>query len=254
MRLRPLDAAALRSFELRPCAPVPAAAPSAPVDIRKRVWELAHIVHDAYTNHWPHTWARPTFANDPANPTQAEWEPCARQLLKSPGCKPTLEKWRDAPETAPKAREALTELIDKLFKVAARLRKQQAAEREANEKQAAARRAAQHVELAEQERTLALQQAQQQHSMRVHQLQEQLAALQQARKKDQAAISEVNFALMQANQQLATEQAEAQRRYVEAMNATPQTSAEPPPAEAAAAAATSGGRAQPPSTVKRPRV
>jgi hypothetical protein len=102
VRLRPLDAAALRSFELRPSAPAPAAAPSAPVDIRLRIWELAHVVHDTYTNHWPHTWARPAFANDPANPTQAEWAPCAEQLIKSPGCKATLEKWRDAAETAPK--------------------------------------------------------------------------------------------------------------------------------------------------------
>ena len=97
-RVTPLDAVILRSFELRPVAAATTAAASAAgaaVDPRQRIWELTHIVHEVYTNHWPHKWERPTFARDPQNPTPDEWQSWPEQMLKSENCKQTLERWRD---------------------------------------------------------------------------------------------------------------------------------------------------------------
>ena len=61
-RLAPLEASMLSNFELQPMAAPPAPSASAgPVDSRRRIWELTHQIHDAFTGQWPHGWERPAF-------------------------------------------------------------------------------------------------------------------------------------------------------------------------------------------------
>ena len=238
-RLWVLDTAALRSFELRPTAAAPAAAESgAKVDLRQRIWELTHIVHEAYTNHWPAKWERPTFANDPKNPTLAEWKDCPENLLKSSGCKQTLEKWRDAPETAPKVRDALGELIEKLMRYADRRRKMKEAERAKQQQQQAVAAAAQQEQLAAQELALEAQATQQRHNLALAQLQEELQALRKVRGKiDRLAVQAKEGEILEENQRFMLEQTALQQRHAAAtagMEAQPpQPQSEPPAAKRA---------------------
>ena len=88
------------------------------VDIRQRIWALAHVVYDTYADRWPDKWARPVAAKDDANPTFEEWGTCAEKLLKSRGCKITLKRWRDEFHEEPALQTILAELVAKLGKYA----------------------------------------------------------------------------------------------------------------------------------------
>ena len=241
-RLAPLDEAALRAFELQPLAPAPGSAESSgPVDMRRRIWELSHQVHEVYTNQWPHTWARPEFAKDEKNPSQEVWAPWAGELLKFDGLKKKLESWRDAPETAPKTKEALVELIEKLGKFATRMRKKRDAEHAATQQQQAADHAARSSALAAEERTLEAEMLQQQHFVKIKTLQEELTALQGARKMDMSAVTAKMSELTKANASALAEQTELRRRHAEAASQEQGHAASAEPAGASAAAGGAGG-------------
>lgn len=100
-------------------------------DIRFAIWEVAHVVHESYTNHWPKDMARPKFAEDQTNPRFEEYggypgtllgelvrvvHENAVQLKFTHGklVQQTLERWREAPETPPRMKEALRRFIDLL--------------------------------------------------------------------------------------------------------------------------------------------
>lgn len=141
-----ISGTALGAFELQPVqperppgaaalvaagAPFAAAAPeAAPKNLLLIIWELAHRVHDHFTSDWPNTWPRPQFANDPSNPKPSEWKDYADQLSKAHGCKLKLEEWQKAPETPPRTREALSELISRLGLFVSKRRKKMEEERE----------------------------------------------------------------------------------------------------------------------------
>jgi len=147
-QLRP---SALEAFELKPMKPptpppeatalvstgqqASSSAPAPKKDLRMLIWELAHRVHEHFTSDWPPTWARPPFANDPNNPKASEWADYPEQLSKASGCKLKLEAWRDAPETPPKTREALTALVEKLMVFVKKKRANAAAEAEQRRKE-----------------------------------------------------------------------------------------------------------------------
>lgn len=250
--LAPLNSAALQAFELKPVAAAPAtAASTAPVDMRRRIWELSHQVHDVYTNHWPHTWARPAFALDAQNPTPQEWMPYADVLLKSNGCKATLEKWRDAPETAPRTREALSELIDKLGRYAVRMRKRREAEQKAAQQESQAQRAAQAAQLALQERQLESTALQQRHGAIIAGLQAELQTLQSAKRVDLLAVNQKMMEIAAANTARIQEINALQLRHTQAANAEAATAA-PSPSESAGAAGVIQGVADGDAASSRP--
>ena len=79
-------------------------------------------MHDKLSSQWPHTWPRPPFANDAANPTKDEWMPYAKRLAAASGWQTTLARWRDAPEQAPQTRAAAKSLLEALGKFVVRVR------------------------------------------------------------------------------------------------------------------------------------
>ena len=136
LTFRPLDEASLRGFELRPVIKRPeqaaagsadGAAAAAAADPELRAWELAHRVHDVFTDRWPHTWARPTFPADRRNPQPSEYAGYASQLCVGSKCKATLEEWAKLPATAPQIKLEIKELIKLLKAVYTRDKREAAA-------------------------------------------------------------------------------------------------------------------------------
>jgi hypothetical protein len=219
--LKPLDKEALRSFELKPMAPpsVPvavSAAPAAAIELRQRIWELAHRVHDAYTAHWPHTWPRPAFAVDPANPAPHEWKPFAEKFIKSPGggVKAQLERWRDAAETAPQTREALRLLIQKLGVYADKARQQREQKQEKLKQQREAEEAARRVDHDEEERHLERKLLYEKHALKIRQLHEEIEQVRSGRGARKAELLlELNNKLAQTNTDHFVAVQEMQRRH-----------------------------------------
>lgn len=139
--LRPLRPEALHAFELQAVDVAPAGGAGADAtasqrhqqqpppprdprdkDVRWHIWKDAHVVHDKLSSQWPHTWPRPPFANDAANPTKDEWMPYAKRLAAASGWQTTLARWRDAPEQAPQTRAAAKSLLEALGKFVVRVR------------------------------------------------------------------------------------------------------------------------------------
>jgi hypothetical protein len=232
-----LAPAALRAFELQPVAAplVPAgeaagAAPAAaPVDLRRQIWELAHRVHDAHSGEWPHSWPRPPFARDPSSPAPAEWQPYAEAMVtKAPRLKPTLESWKAAPETAPSARDALSQLLDCLGTFVRRRRKEIAEGEKSKARREAAEQAERDAALAAEEARLELQQLQIEHERAARALRAELDQLSSARRPDQIAVQAKELELMglQQRQQFELMQLQAQQQ-AQLVNARAQQDAPP---------------------------
>lgn len=251
-RVKPLDTAALRSFELRAVASAPAVAESAtPVSLKQRIWELSHVVHEAHTNKWPHNWERPTFAHDEKHPTPAEYEPWALKMLKQPKGKDILGQWQGAPETAPRTRQALTELIEKLGELMGNVREEQEKRRQQQLAQKAVQVAHADASHAENARVLEIRLAHQQHDTRQLKLDAELEELQDPkknRKKDQMAIMQKRMEVSQVMADRTQVMAELAQKHGQPF-AGPYREAS---AEAADAwAPDGGGQKRPPA--KRPR-
>ena len=198
--LQPLPPSALRSFELRPTAkpPAPAAAAAGDAaasssaaaadakpadDLRLQIWQLAHKAYDAFSGEWPHTWAKPAFAQDPQQPKPEEWMHFAEQLSKSSGCKAKLEAWRDAAGTPPLARDALRSLIERLGLFVRKSRERAAKAKEQRDKQDASELAARDAELEQRERELSVQSLQQRYGLQIGALQREIGELEEQQRK-----------------------------------------------------------------------
>lgn len=251
LKLQPLGELQLRAFDLAPVAPPPAVAasqadggaaqlagappaPQPPVDLRLRIWQLAHIVHETYTNHWPHTWPRPPFAIDQSNPQPGEWKGYAEQLVGSTGVKGMLESWRNAPETAPKTREALTELMEKLKTLVSKLRKKKKEEEEERAQAEASKRVADDASLAEQERHLETQALNNKHRMLMTSVQRRIEELQRGRKTPETGVQlqEAMGELTDLQQRCLREVQELRVRHAQQQQLQPQSQ----PTQQAAAA------------------
>ena len=212
-RLAPLEASMLSNFELQPMAAPPAPSASAgPVDSRRRIWELTHQIHDAFTGQWPHGWERPAFASDPNNPTPDEYMGCA-EMLRNNGknTKLTLERWRDATETPPATRDALSELIDKMGEYVQARNKQRRMQAQQQQQVRAAQERQDQERRAEQARLDKWHEVVRPCNEEVQRLQDELEALQNAKRKDSMAIMELRNQIMHATNRQHAAQQEWQR-------------------------------------------
>ena len=174
-----------------------AARPDAANDIRFAIWEVAHVVHESYTNHWPKDMARPKFAEDQTNPRVEEYGGypgtllgelvrVENQLKFTHGVlvKETLERWRDAPETTPRMKEALRRFVELL----ADFGKQQKQARITADRQSGVQqqldRARQNLDLLDKEMKLAYKQLEQQFQPKLDALIIEAEGLKQARNAD----------------------------------------------------------------------
>lgn len=147
LSFRRLDGGALRGFDLKPVikgvGPPARAQPAADVKPEFRVWQLAHSVHDVFTDQWPATWARPAFPRDKADPQESEWiNYAARMLSAGKTCKATLDGWAKLPSTAPHIRATIVELVKCLKRVYVQNKKVSDAAKEVEARELAQRSAA----------------------------------------------------------------------------------------------------------------
>lgn len=242
-------------------AAAPAGGAPPPKDTRFMIWELAHQVHDVYTNHWPHTWERPRFAADSANPQVGEYANYAEQLLKFPNCKKVLDGWRDAPETAPKTKQALTSLVGLLGRFKQELVQQKSATSRLSKASEAVQIAERNSRLFQEEMKLANKALEQRYKPIFANLAARLEALQNVRaaakilERQEAVIEQtnLNFQWTQENAQLqhshALEGQKLEAALQRAREQLQQAQEQAPPPEAAGGG--SSAAEQPPPSKRR---